>query len=212
MKTSNLTKTSLLKILTGIFVGSLLISNILAIKVFTVFGNVTLTCGVLIFPLVYIVNDVLAEIYGFKNAKSVIYLGFAMNAIAALVYFIAIQLQSPVYMQDVGEAFALILGSTPRLLGASFAAYLVGSVTNSWVMVKMKARSENKLMWRCMLSTLIGEGLDSIIFVTIAFLGLLPLSTLLIMIVSQTVAKTVFEVVVYPVTHVVIGRIKKLED
>lgn len=209
---TKMTKTSLLKFLTGIFVGSLLISNILAIKVFTVVGNVTLTCGVLIFPIVYIVNDVLAEIYGFKKSRSIIYLGFAMNAIAALVYFIAIQLPSPVYLQEVGDAFKIILGSTPRLLVASFAAYLVGSLSNSWIMVRMKAQSENKLMWRCMLSTFIGEGLDSIIFVTIAFLGTLPISTLLIMILSQAVAKTVFEFVVYPITHTVIKRIKTLED
>lgn len=207
-----MTKTDLLKILTGMFVGCLLISNILAAKVFTVYNDITLTCGVLIFPVVYIINDVLAEIYGFEKARTVIYLGFFMNLLAVIVYSIAILLPSPSYLSEMEAAFKTVLGSTSRLLIASFAAYLVGSLSNSWIMVKMKEKSEKKLMWRCMLSTFIGEGLDSIIFVLIAFLGILPFNVLAIMVISQALAKTVFELIIFPVTKLVIGRINLLED
>ena len=205
------TKSELYQILTGVFVGCLLISNILAAKTFTL-GSFILPTAVIIFPLVYIVNDVLAEIYGYEKAKKVIYLGFFMNAIAVITYNIAIVLPAPVFAGDIAASFEVVLGSTFRMLIASFAAYIVGSLINAKVMVKLKAKSEKHLMFRCMMSTLVGEGLDALIFISIAFYGAMPLTSLVVMIVAQAAFKTIFEVVVFPITKLVINKIKTLGE
>lgn len=202
-------KVQLYSILTGVFVACLLISNVMSAKTFTL-GNVVLPCAVVLFPIVYIVNDVMAEIYGFRKARNIIFLGFAMNALAVAAYSIAIALPAPEYAAEGAAAFAATLGSTWRILIASFAAYLVGSIINAGIMVRMKARLEKYLMLRCVLSTLIGEGVDAVIFITIAFIGTMPLETLLVMIAAQAAFKTLFEVVFYPLTRVVIKRVEQL--
>lgn len=124
--------------------------------------------------LVYIVNDVLAEIYGFKKARNTILLGFVINIIAVIAYKIALLLPAPNYINT--EAFDIVLGSTFRVLIASFTAYLIGSLVNAYVMVKLKKWSEKHLMFRCVMSTLIGETLDAIIFITVAFAFVMPFS------------------------------------
>lgn len=202
-------KTKFLQILTGVFVGCLLVSNILAAKTFTL-GSIVLPTAVIIFPLVYIINDVLAEVYGYEETRKVVWLGFAVNAIAVLAYTVAIALPAPEYSTDMAASFAMVLGSTWRMLLASFAAYLVGSLINAKVMVLMKGRSENKLMLRCVASTAVGEGVDALLFITIAFYGTMPLSTLAVMIASQAAFKTIYEVISYPVTRVVINKVKNL--
>lgn len=208
MKTN---KAQLYQILTGVFVACLLISNVLSAKTFTL-GNVVLPTAVIIFPIVYIVNDVLAEIYGFKKARNIIFLGFALNLLAVVAYSIAIALPAPAYAAEGAAAFAAVLGSTWRILLASFAAYLVGSLVNASVMVKLKARLEKYLMFRCVLSTLLGEGIDAIIFISIAFAGTMPVETLLIMIAAQAAFKTLFEVVFYPLTRSVIKKVEQLPE
>lgn len=205
------TKTQLYQMLTGVFVACLLISNVLAAKTFTV-GGVVLPSAVVIFPIVYIVNDVLAEIYGFRRARNVILLGFVLNAFAVTAYSIAIALPAPSYATEIASAVEIVLGSTWRMLLASFAAYLIGSIINAAVMVRMKAKNENRLMLRCVLSTLIGEGLDAVIFITIAFIGTMPLTDLLIMIAAQAAFKTLFEIVFYPLTRTTIKRINTLAE
>ena len=203
------TKTQLLQILTGVFVACLLISNVLSAKTFML-GSVVLPTAVIIFPIVYIVNDVMAEIYGFKKARNIIILGFALNAFAVAAYSIAILLPAPAYAAEGAAAFAAVLGSTWRILIASFAAYIVGSLLNAAVMVRMKEKLQQHLMFRCVLSTLIGEGVDAIIFISIAFAGTMPLETLLVMIAAQAAFKTLFEVVFYPLTRFVIKRLEQL--
>lgn len=205
------TKTELYQILTGVFVACLLISNILAAKTFVV-GEIVLPTAVIIFPLVYIVNDVLAEIYGFEKTRNIIIFGFFLNALAVAVYSLAILLPAPIFAAEGAAAFALTLGSTWRLLLASFTAYLVGSFINAFVMVRMKKMFDRYLMARCVLSTLIGEGLDALIFISIAFIGTMPLSSLFIMIIAQAAFKTVYEIIVYPVTRAVIKKVQALED
>ena len=155
------TKTELYAYLAGIFTASLIISNIIAGKTFDFF-SVILPCGVIIFPIIYIINDVLAEVYGYEKARRVILLGFLMNLIAIICYNITIWLPAPVFF-EASDAFSIVLGSTFRLLIASFAAYLVGSIINAWLMVYLKKWDEDKLFFRCILSTLFGEGLDAII-------------------------------------------------
>lgn len=202
-------KVQLYSMLTGVFVACLLISNVMSAKTFEV-GNVVLPCAVVLFPIVYIVNDVMAEIYGFKKARNIIFLGFALNALAVVAYSIAIALPAPAYAAEGAAAFAATLGSTWRILAASFAAYLVGSLVNAGIMVRMKERLRKYLMLRCVLSTLIGEGIDAVIFITIAFIGTMPLETLLIMIAAQAAFKTLFEVVFYPLTRAVIKKVEQL--
>ena len=209
-KNTDLTKTDLYAILVGIFCAGLIISNIIASKTFEFFW-ITLPCGVIIFPLIYIVNDVLAECYGFKKARRAIYLGFFMNLIAVICYNVTMFLPSPAYFTG-DSAFHTVLGSTLRLLVASFAAYLIGSLINAKLMVYLKGKYENKLFFRCISSTFAGEGMDALIFITIGFLGTMPVSALLTMIVAQALFKTAYEVVVYPLTRHVIHNVKDLKD
>ncbi|WP_292608783.1 queuosine precursor transporter [Methanobrevibacter sp. UBA188] len=206
----DMTKTELYAILTGIFTASLIVSNIIAGKTFDFF-SFTLPCGVVIFPVIYIVNDVLAEIYGYEKARKVILLGFFMNLVAVICYQITILLPAPAFFEN-SEAFSIVLGSTFRLLVASFAAYLAGSLVNAKVMVYLKKWDENKLFFRCMVSTLFGEGLDAIVFIFIGFLGTMPFEALLLMIVAQALFKTVYEIIVYPLTRTVIFKVRKLPE
>ena len=206
----NLTKTDLYAILTGVFTACMIVSNIIAGKTFGFFSFV-LPCGVVIFPIVYVVNDVLAEIYGYEKARRVIILGFFMNLIAVICYNITIWLPAPVFFEN-SEAFSVVLGSTFRLLIAGFAAYLVGSLVNARLMVYLKKWDEEKLFVRCILSTLFGEGMDALIFITIGFLGTMPTDALIVMIVAQALFKTAYEIIVYPLTKVVIVRVRELPD
>ncbi len=206
----NMTKTELYAILTGVFTASLIVSNIIAGKTFDFFSFV-LPCGVIIFPVIYIVNDVLAEVYGYKKARNVILLGFLMNLVAVICYNVTIALPAPVFFEN-SDAFSVVLGSTFRLLVASFAAYLVGSLVNAKMMVVLKKWDEDKLFLRCILSTLFGEGLDAIIFITIGFLGTMPMEALVLMIVAQALFKTVYEIIVYPLTRHVIDSVKALPN
>ena len=204
----NLTKTELYATLTGIFTACLIVSNIIAGKTFDFF-SFTLPCGVIIFPIIYIVNDVLAEVYGYEKARRVILLGFFMNLVAVICYNVTIWLPAPVFFEN-SEAFSIVLGSTARLLIASFIAYLVGSLVNAKLMTYLKKWDEEKLFFRCIVSTLFGEGLDALIFIIIGFFGTMPIEALLVMIVAQALFKTVYEIIVYPLTRNVIGRVKAL--
>ncbi len=206
----NLTKTELYAMLAGVFTACLIISNIIAGKTFDFF-SFTLPCGVVIFPVIYIVNDVLAEVYGYEKARNIILLGFLMNLVAVICYNITIMLPAPVFFEN-SEAFSIVLGSTFRLLIASFAAYLVGSLVNAKLMVLLKSWDEDKLFLRCILSTLFGEGLDAIIFIFIGFFGTMPFEALIWMIIAQALFKTVYEIIVYPLTRHVIGSVKALPE
>lgn len=206
----NLTKTELYAVLTGIFTASLIISNIIAGKTF-VFFQVALPCGVVIFPVIYIVNDILAEVYGYKKARNVIILGFFMNLVAVICYTVTMLLPAPAFFEN-SQAFSIVLGSTPRLLLASFSAYLVGSLVNAKMMVYLKSWDEDKLFFRCIASTFFGEGLDAVVFILIGFFGTMPMESLLLMIVAQALFKTVYEIIVYPVTRIVIFKVKELPE
>ena len=206
----NLTKTELYAVLTGIFTASLIISNIIAGKTF-VFFQVALPCGVVIFPVIYIVNDILAEVYGYKKARNVIIQGFFMNLVAVICYTVTMLLPAPAFFEN-SQAFSIVLGSTPRLLLASFSAYLVGSLVNAKMMVYLKSWDEDKLFFRCIASTFFGEGLDAVVFILIGFFGTMPMEALLLMIVAQALFKTVYEIIVYPVTRIVIFKVKELPE
>lgn len=206
----NLTKTELYAIITGVFTVCLIISNIIAGKTFSFFSFV-LPCGVIIFPVVYIINDVLAEVYGYEKARRVILLGFAMNLVAVICFQITIWLPAPSFFEN-SEAFAVVLGSTWRLLVAGFAAYLVGSLVNAKLMTYLKSWDEDKLFFRCIMSTLFGESLDALLYITLGFFGTMPTDALIAMVFVQAIVKTVYEIIVYPLTKYVIVRVKALPE
>lgn len=211
---NNKTVSKLYMVLVTVYVACLLISNVTAVKTFSL-GPFNLPAAVLLFPVVYIVNDLLAEVYGFKNARFAIYLGFALNLLMVGYFALAIALPAGPFF-GAQEAFATILGSTPRMLIASLSAYLVGSTLNAKIMVSMRDLAYNDgnflLFARCIVSTLFGELCDSLIFITIAFAGSMPYSQILIMVATQAAFKTLYEMVVFPLTSVIIKKVRCIED
>lgn len=191
-------------LLSGVFCACLIISNILAFKTFCI-GCITLPAAVVVFPLVYIVNDALTEVYGYEKARQVIWLGFGLNAVAVVAYQIAILLPAPEYFTGQ-EAFATVLSNSGRILLASFAGYLAGSLLNAKTMAILKERTS--LFARCVISTLFGEGVDALLFISIAFVGQMPLKTLFGMIIAQALAKTLYEIIIYPATRKVIKKVQ----
>ncbi|HKP53622.1 MAG TPA: queuosine precursor transporter [Chloroflexia bacterium] len=197
-------------IVAAVFVVCLVIANIIAVKLIDVFGQV-LPAGVIIFPISYIFGDVLTEVYGYRRARQVIWLGFFCNLIAVVAIWAAQVLPSASFW-DGQESYERILGYTPRLLVASFAAYLVGEFANSFILAKMKIATNGRWLWtRTIGSTIVGQALDSLIFVLIAFTGTIPAAGLTSAILSQWVAKSVYETAVTPLTYAVVSFLKKKE-
>ena len=201
-------------VLVTVYVACLLISNVTAVKTFSL-GPFSLPAAVLLFPVVYIVNDLLAEVYGFKKARNAIYLGFILNLFMVIYFSIAIVLPVGPFF-GAQDAFATILGSTPRMLIASLTAYLVGSNLNAKIMVSLRDTSRGAggiaLFSRCILSTLVGEFCDSLIFITIAFAGSMPISQIFVMVITQAMFKTFYEMIVFPVTNIIIKKVRGIED
>ena len=193
-----------------IFVCCLLLSNILASKILSVGPYFSITAGALVFPVSYIINDIFSEVYGYEKTKKIIIFGFIMNLFMILIITLAIFIPSPVWYKN-SEAFKTILGATPRNYVASLLAYLTGSLINAKVMVIMKKNKSNKFGVRAILSTVFGELTDSIIFVVIAFIGNLTIYNLLIMILTQVILKTLYEVLCLPITIKVINKVKEFE-
>jgi len=188
----------------------LLISNILATKILLI-GPWAAPAGVLIFPIAYILNDVITEVWGFGKARLIIWTGFAVNILAVLFFTAGIVIPGAPFWQNQ-EAFATVLGNTPRIVVASLSAYLIGSFLNAFVMSRMKVATKGKgFGLRAILSTLVGESADSIIFVSIAFAGIFPIGVLLTMIFTQAVLKTVYEILILPITMGVVGFVKRIE-
>lgn len=206
---NNKTYSELFLILSIIFVTCLLMSNVLAAKLLKI-GAYSITAGALVFPISYIINDVFSEIYGFNKTKKVIYLGFIMNIFMVLIFSLAIFLPAPVWFEN-SEAFELIIGTTPRTCAASLIAYLFGSLLNAKVLVKLKSNKNNKFGIRAVVSTLCGEFADSLIFVTIAFIGNMPFNQIISMILVQVILKTSYEIVCLPVTSFIVNKIKNHE-
>lgn len=197
-------------IISILFVVCNLLSNILCSKIISIFG-ITCTAGILIFPISYIIGDVLTEIYGYKQSQKVIIYGFFFNAFATLIFFIAIKLPFPNFWQNQ-ESFSLILGNTFRVYIASVLGYLIGGFTNSFIMHYIKNNTKIKFLWfRTIFSTIIGESLDTIIFLTISFLGIYSNSQLLFMILYQSLFKILYEIIFTPLTYFVIKKVRKIE-
>lgn len=197
-------------LLVVVFVTALIVSNIISVKLFEVWGWV-LPAGTIIFPVSYILGDVLTEVYGYRRARQVIWLGFAANLVVVLVIMAAIALP-PASFWDGQDAYERILGFAPRLLLASFAAYLVGEFANAYIMARMKILTRGRWLWsRTIGSTLVGQGLDSLVFMTIAFAGILPVGALLGAVVLQWLVKSAYEALATPLTYWVVGALKHYE-
>lgn len=188
----------------------LVASNLLEAKVIQVFG-ITATAGLLVFPISYIINDCIAEVWGFKKARLIIWSGFASNFLVIGFAQIAVWLPAAPYWEGE-EGFNFVFGMAPRIAVASLIAFLIGSFLNAYIMSKMKVASNGKnFSLRAIVSTLVGESADSLIFFPIAFWGLVPPRELLILIGTQAVLKSLYEVIILPVTIRVVKYIKKID-
>ncbi len=192
------------------FVTCLIVSNITAVKLINV-GDFILPGAIIIFPITYIIGDVLTEVYGYAKARRVIWLGFLAN-IFAVATFAVVGVLPAAGFWGAQEAYDTILGATPRILGASLIAYLVGEFANAYVLARLKVATEGRFLWlRTIGSTVVGQSLDSAIFIVIAFSGILPTSVLITTIVVQAVAKTAYEALATPLTYLVVGWLKRAE-
>lgn len=200
-------------ILAGLFVTSLIVANIIAVKLIALPGGLFVPAGVVIFPLSYLFGDVLTEVYGYAAARRVIWLGFGCNLIAVIAFLVAVGLPPAPFWQEQ-PAFSAILGFTPALLIASFCAYLVGEFLNSFVLAKLKIMTKGRWLWtRTIGSTLIGEGADTIVFITLAF-GVaagLTASEVLRAILVQWAFKVLYEIVATPLTYAIVNALKRRE-
>ncbi len=193
-----------------LFCVCLVASNLLGTKSLQV-GPFPLTAGVIVFPISYIINDCIAEVWGFRKARLIIWMGFLMNFFVVALGGIATVIPAPPFWQGE-EAFHFVFGLAPRIAVASLSAFLVGSFLNAWVMSRMKLRDrERRFSLRAVLSTLVGEGADSLIFFPLAFGGLMPVSELAKMMLIQVSAKTLYEIIVLPLTTQIVKYIKRRE-
>jgi queuosine precursor transporter len=206
-----LNQMNLLEIMTIVFIVTMLIANIIAVKIIKI-GPFTFPAGTIIFPISYIINDILTEVYGYKVARRVIWMGFFSNLFFVIVVSIA-QILPPAPFWDGQQAFQRILGFTPRLLAASFLAYLIGSLINAKIMEVMKVITNERFLWsRTIGSTIVGEGIDSVLFMMIAFAGTIPVRNWLNSALTIWIVKTLYETLATPLTYFVIDSVKKVEN
>ena len=188
----------------------LILANLLATKQLQ-FGPVNLTAGVLVFPISYVVNDCITEVWGYQRAKLIIWTGFVMNFAFVLLAWLADLIPGAPYWTNQ-EGFHALFGLAPRVALASFAAFLVGSLLNAYVMSRMKIHDKGRrFSLRAIVSTVAGELSDSVVFFPIALGGIVPKENLALMIASQVVFKTLYEVIMLPVTIKVVDWLKKTE-
>ena len=197
-------------IVVAVFCGLLIISNVAATKLFVVGGRI-FDGGAFLFPLVYVVGDLLSEVYGLRATRRAIFLGFALCTLAALT-FLVVQAMPPAPTWPNQEAFEAILGFVPRIVFASLAAFVCGQLLNAWVLVRIKLRTDEPRLWlRLIGSTIAGEALDTLVFCTIAFYGVVTGKEFLNYLVTGFVLKVAVEVLVLPVTYRVVAWLKRHE-
>jgi len=194
-----------------LFTTSLIVANIVQQKLISI-GPIEATAGLLIFPVSYIINDLIVEVWGFRKARLIIWYGFLMNFLAVAVFQLSIIVPGSENFTHQ-EALSLVLGNTVRITMASFIAFLFGSFLNAYVMSKMKIMQNGRgFSIRAIVSTFVGEGADSIVFFSIAFYGIIPVHSILMLILTQTLLKTAYEILVLPVTNILVKWAKKKEN
>lgn len=202
-------------ILATVFTVCLITSNIFVPRTWKVWSlPLQLSGAVIIFPVSYIVNDVLTEVYGFKKTQFVIWLAFALSAFVAIMSQFVTMLPAPMYQenQSVADSFNMLFRLVPRSTIASLMAFLIGSTVNSLIMSRMKVATKGKGFGiRAILSSLGGEFIDSIVFFPIVFLGTMPLQGVISIIFTQVIVKTLYEIIILPVTAIFVRKVKKIE-
>ena len=198
-------------ILGMLFTVCLIVANIVGQKLIRIDG-IDITAGLLIFPVTYIINDLIAEVWGYRKMRLIIWNGFLLNFLAVIIFRISIWAPaSPHFIYQ--RSFELILHNTERMTVASFIAFLFGSFLNAYVMSKMKILQHGRhFSIRAVASTIVGEGADSLVFITIAFSGILHPHHLMVLILTQTVLKTTYEIIALPLTNYVVKKVKKHEN
>jgi uncharacterized integral membrane protein (TIGR00697 family) len=201
---------TLFVVVVALFVTDLIISNVIAVKAINIFGY-SLQAADLIFPITYILGDVLTEVYGYARARRAIWIGFGCNLFAVGAITLGQSLPADPSWGDQ-SAYEAILGSQSRILAASFAAYLVGEFVNSYILAKMKIWTKGRFLWaRTIGSTIFGQGCDTAIFLTIAFYGDWPTELLTAIILNQWLFKVGYETLATPVTYLVVNKLKRAE-
>lgn len=197
-----------------LFVSFLLLSNIGATKLIDleIFErSLIFDGGALLFPLTYVLGDVIAEVYGFTAARRAILLGMIVSILASAVFYL-VQIAPPAADYENQAAFEAVLGFVPRIVAASVAAYAVGQLLNAWVLVKLKKKYGEKNLWaRLMGSTVIGTAADTAIFCFVAWAGVMPVSTILNLMIVGYFYKVAVELILLPVTYRVVAWVKKTE-
>lgn len=194
-----------------VFCVCLVAANLLETKVIQL-GTISVTAGLIVFPISYIINDCIAEIWGFRKARLIIWMGFLMNFMVVAMGQLAVALPAAPFWEGE-ESFNFVFGMAPRIAAASLTAFLAGSFINAYVMSRMKVATHGKhFSARAILSTLAGESADSLLFFPLAFGGLMPASELLKMMAVQVVLKTLYEVIILPVTIRVVRYVKHVDE
>lgn len=200
----------LFMVLGTIFCVCLITANLLETKLIQI-GPLSITAGLLVFPISYIINDCIAEVWGFRKTRLIIWLGFLMNFWTVAIGQIAVLLPSPPFWEGE-KSFNFVFGLAPRIATASLIAFLAGSFLNAYVMSKMKiAYHGRRFSLRAITSTIVGESADSLIFFPIAFLGLMPLTELFKLMAIQIILKTLYEIIVLPITIRVVRYVKQTD-
>lgn len=200
-----------LDVITAAFTTVLILSNITSTKIVSI-GSISFDGGTILFPLAYIFGDILTEVYGYARARRVIWTGFAMNIFMVIAFWIVGNLPAAA---DWGlqSSYDAILGVVPRIVLGSLIAYLCGEFLNSYVLAKMKVRMAGKKLWaRALGSTIVGEGVDTTVFLLIAFAGVLPWPLLGVIWLTNYIFKIAVEIVLLPITYRVVGYLKKAEQ
>ena len=204
------TPSPLLLTVAALFVAALITSNIIAVKVADI-GPLVVPAAIVIFPLAYLFGDVLTEVWGYSTARAVIWTGFLANIVVVLFIAAAIAIPADSHYPDQA-AYARVLGQTPRLVLASLTAYLCGEFLNAFVLARLKVLTRGRLLWtRTIGSTLIGQGVDSAVFISIAFAGTQPWSLLLVIIRDVWAVKVAYEILATPLTYVIVTVLKRWE-
>lgn len=193
---------NLLPILYAAYASSLLAMNLLATKQFDLW-HFTVTTGILVSPIAFIIQDVTTELFGYQQSKRMIYTGFTILAVATMIYQLAMMI-TPSTFWPHQEAFVTILKTTFRITAASLLAYLIGSLVNAKVMAQLKTKYPNTLFFRAITSTIFGQLLDNLVFAALAFWGVLPNSALFSMVIGGTLFETCYEIILYPLTRFLI--------